>query len=59
MAVEYACERCGGTAVAREAWAEWDVQAQQWLLATLFDFAFCLTCHKSTHLIARPASQGP
>ncbi|MFZ5746411.1 MAG: hypothetical protein ACOY45_02005 [Pseudomonadota bacterium] len=55
MQLEYACDRCGGTAVTREAWAEWDVPSQQWLLADLFDYAFCHRCHRRTTLTERAA----
>lgn len=54
--VEYACERCGGTAVTRDAWAEWDAGSQSWRLAEVFDFAFCHNCHRETRLEELPAS---
>lgn len=53
--IEYGCERCGGTAVTREAWAEWDVAAQMWVLSATFDFAFCHHCHRQTALVAKEA----
>lgn len=37
----------------REAWAEWNVAAQDWVMAQMFDFAFCLNCHRSTRIVAR------
>ena len=54
--VEYACERCGGVAVTRDAWAEWHVPSQAWTLSELFDFAFCHQCHRETRLIERFAN---
>jgi hypothetical protein len=54
VAIEHACERCESTSVTRQAWAEWDAEGQCWVLATLFDYAFCLSCYKPTHLLARP-----
>ncbi len=51
--VEYACERCGGVAVTRDAWAEWDASSQAWVLSETFDFAFCHQCHRETRLLAR------
>lgn len=51
--VEYACSQCGGTAVTRDAWAEWRVDDQAWALSELFDFAFCHHCHRETRLIER------
>jgi Zn finger protein HypA/HybF involved in hydrogenase expression len=55
--VEYACERCGGIAVTRDAWAEWDVSAQAWVLSETFDFAFCHQCHRETRLVVRPVTE--
>lgn len=40
----YVCARCGSEAISREAWAQWDADAQQWVIATLFDFAHCHSC---------------
>ncbi|WP_188054108.1 MULTISPECIES: hypothetical protein [unclassified Sphingosinithalassobacter] len=57
MALEYACERCGGTAVTRDAWAEWDVAAQAWVLSAVFDYAHCHECHRDTRLVERPATR--
>ncbi|WP_448663123.1 hypothetical protein ACG3SL_00130 [Sphingomonas sp. CJ20] len=51
--LEYACDRCGGTAVTRDAWAEWKVEEQAWALNALFDFAFCHQCHRQTQLVER------
>lgn len=53
-AIEYACEHCRGTAVTRDAWAEWHVADQVWALAEMFDFAFCHECHRETRLTERP-----
>ena len=53
--VEYACERCSGVAVTRDAWAEWDLENQSWRLCETFDFAFCHTCHRETRLVERAA----
>ncbi|QIG78962.1 hypothetical protein [Stakelama tenebrarum] len=55
--IEYICATCGGTAVTREAWAEWNVTAQTWVLCDIFDFAFCHLCHRETRLTARNASR--
>lgn len=53
--IEHACERCGSVAVTRDAWAEWNVADQSWVLAETFDFAFCHECHRETRLVERPA----
>ncbi|MBA16555.1 MAG: hypothetical protein CMN73_09385 [Sphingomonas sp.] len=55
--IEYICVSCGGTAVTREAWAEWSLADQQWALCQTFDFAFCHQCHRETRLEARPLAR--
>jgi hypothetical protein len=54
--IDYACERCGRSGVTRDAWAEWDVAAQCWVLGETFDYAFCHQCHRETRLVALPLS---
>lgn len=39
--VQMVCRRCGSTQVLRDAWAEWDVDTQQWTLSAVFDHAVC------------------
>jgi hypothetical protein len=56
MLIDYVCERCGGVAVTRDAWAEWDVALQLWVMRTLFDHAFCHDCRRATLLVERPAA---
>jgi len=53
-AIEYACRHCGGIAIARDAWAQWDVARQAWTLSEIFAFAYCHQCLRETHLIERP-----
>ncbi len=53
--IEHACARCGAVAVTRDAWAEWSVECQRWVLSEVFDFAFCHQCARETQLVARPA----
>lgn len=48
--VDFVCGRCGGNSVARDAWAEWDVCEQDWVLGAAFDHAFCHDCNEETHL---------
>jgi hypothetical protein len=57
LSLEYVCGRCGSTAVARDAWVEWSVPDQAWLLSEIFDFAFCHHCHRETRLIERLAPE--
>ncbi len=42
--VHMVCEHCGSQEVTRDAWAEWDVDSQRWILGTVFDYAFCHLC---------------
>lgn len=51
--IEIACEHCGHLGVMREAWAEWNVADQAWVLGQMFDFAFCLNCHRPTQMVSR------
>lgn len=53
--VEQGCEHCGSVAVTRDAWAEWHVAEQAWVLAATFDLAFCHECHRQTRPVERPA----
>ncbi len=53
--LEVACEHCGCLGVTREAWAEWSVAEQAWVLSQAFDFAFCHRCHRPTRPVERPA----
>lgn len=50
----FVCASCGTPSVTREAWAAWDVEAQAWVLAERFDYAFCHHCHRRTQLEERP-----
>ncbi len=54
--VEHCCTHCGGTAVTRDAWVEWEVAQQAWVISALFDFAFCHHCHRQTQLVERAVS---
>ncbi|MEA3039465.1 MAG: hypothetical protein QOE79_1978 [Sphingomonadales bacterium] len=48
--VDFACCRCGGTNVTRDAWTEWDSDAQEWVLAAVYDHAYCHDCDDDTRL---------
>jgi hypothetical protein len=49
--VDYACERCGGNSVTRDAWTAWDSEGQDWTLGAAFDYAFCHDCEEETNLV--------
>lgn len=44
------CRDCGGNNVARDAWAEWDVETQDWVLGPVFDQGFCYDCEREARL---------
>jgi len=44
------CSTCGSDDVVADAWAEWDVEKQEWVLRTHFDDKFCNDCEGSTHV---------
>jgi len=52
--IVYVCTYCAGSAVTRDAWAEWSVADQAWQLCETFDIAFCHQCHRETRLAERP-----
>lgn len=49
--VTFVCSQCGSDDVSRDAWAEWDVDEQQWVLRAAFDHAHCHPCDGETRLI--------
>ena len=49
--VQMLCGTCGSTDVSRDAWGEWDVKAQKWVLRTVFDHSHCHTCDGETRLV--------
>ena len=48
--VQMACRDCGSELVTRDAWAEWDVDQQDWVLGALYDYAFCHACEADAHI---------
>lgn len=44
------CNSCGSEYVVRDAWAEWDYARQEWVLKSVFDYAYCEHCAGSTTL---------
>jgi hypothetical protein len=47
----YLCERCGSDLVTLDAWAEWNIELQEWVLGATYDQAFCHKCEGETHLV--------
>lgn len=54
MKIAIRCARCGSSDVSRDAWGDWDVGAQDWVLRTVFDHAHCHDCEDETSLIEVP-----
>lgn len=48
--VDYVCNMCGGNTVTRDAWAEWDAAAQDWVLGAAFDYGHCHDCDGEARL---------
>lgn len=49
--VGYICNACGSDDVSRDAWADWSISEQNWVLRTAFDYAHCHRCDAETSLI--------
>jgi hypothetical protein len=52
--VRMVCEHCGSEHVTRDAWAEWNVETQDWQLGAVFDYAYCHRCQGDAHIEERP-----
>ena len=48
-----ACATCGSPQVTRDAWAEWDEDAQAWRLGAMFEQAWCHRCQRRAQLEQR------
>lgn len=44
MKIKMVCSECGSEDVLADAWAEWDIDTQEWVLQTTFDEKFCPDC---------------
>jgi|TARA_Y100000310_G_C20704423_1_gene834043 hypothetical protein len=49
--IRIACSKCGSFDVRRDAYVEWDIEKQKWVLATVFDDGACMDCEDSASLI--------
>ena len=45
------CDECGSDEVSRDAWADWDIEKQEWVLGAVFDDARCHKCGCETSLV--------
>jgi hypothetical protein len=44
MTIRIICSECGGENVRRDAFAEWDIAKQDWVLSSVFDQGHCEDC---------------
>lgn len=51
------CSTCGSENVLRDAFAEWDVEAQDWVLQNVFDDAVCDDCGGETSINEQPIDE--
>lgn len=49
--ITFLCEKCGSDLVTRDAWAEWNVEQQDWVLGDAFDYTFCHKCEAETNMV--------
>jgi len=48
--IDIVCGRCGSREVTRDAGAQWDADAQEWVLLAVYDGATCEKCEDYTTL---------
>ena len=42
--VRYVCAECGSSEVLADAWSQWDVTSQTWVLTSVLDANYCIAC---------------
>lgn len=59
--VRVVCGHCGSEEVTRDAWAAWDIERQDWLLAAVYDYAYCHKCEGGARIedVPLPPSVAP
>ena len=45
------CGTCGSDEVSRDAWANWEIGKQEWVLGAVFDDGHCHRCERESRLI--------
>ena len=48
------CKDCGGDQVLVDAYAEWDIDAQQWELSHTYGYSYCKDCDGETTIVDCP-----
>jgi len=54
----FVCESCGSDDVLKDAYAEWDLLKQAWVLSAVFDHTICNTCDGETNVIEAEVTLG-
>ena len=49
--MQIVCGWCDSAKVSRDAWADWDIDRQEWVLGTVFDDGHCHVCEQPRTLI--------
>lgn len=44
MTLQYRCKDCGSLDIVRDAFADWDVEEQEWVLSSVYDYMCCRDC---------------
>lgn len=44
MRVKYICRFCHSENILKDAYAQWDTKAQQWVLHCVYDYTICDEC---------------
>ena len=57
MKVTMKCRHCHGENIRFDATAVWSVEAQQWEISTIHDFAECDDCDGQTHAYSEEIAQ--
>lgn len=57
MRITIICKTCGSKEVTRDAWAEWNEESQQWVLAAAYDYAYCHKCENDARLAEMPLNE--
>jgi hypothetical protein len=55
--IQIVCGHCGSADVRRDAWAEWDVDKQDWVGGEVFDDGHCATCEGESRLEEMPLDE--
>ncbi len=48
MLIDKRCGQCGGPNIVKDAYAEWDKDAQEWVLKSVYDYTYCENCDVRT-----------